>query len=145
MEWLFSFMKIIDANDADIQEINIKLDQFNNAKVAFLRQDEIFKKYVIKDNDKIIAGIESVIYQYNILYIHALFVDENFRHKGFGSVLLQKVESNAIDVGAKLSHLDTFDFQAKDFYLKHGYEIFGILDNCPQCHKRYYMKKIIAK
>jgi hypothetical protein len=56
------------------------------------------------------------------------------------SVLLQKVESNAIDVGAKLSHLDTFDFQAKDFYLRHSYKIFGISDNYP-----YYTKKVIAK
>ncbi len=42
-----------------------------------------------------------------------------------------------------LIHLDTFDFQAKDFYLKHGYDIFGILDECPQKHKRYFMKKFI--
>lgn len=44
-----------------------------------------------------------------------------------------------------LSHiiLDTFDFQAKNFYIKQGYEIFGILDNCPEGHKRYYMKKNI--
>ncbi|MBV1820626.1 hypothetical protein [Anaerosalibacter bizertensis] len=43
----------------------------------------------------------------------------------------------------KLIHLDTFDFQAKDFYIKHGYEVFGILDDCPSGHKMYYMKKNI--
>jgi ADP-ribose pyrophosphatase YjhB (NUDIX family) len=37
--------------------------------------------------------------------------------------------------------LDTFDFQAKDFYLKHGYDIFGVLGNCPPGHERYYMRK----
>ncbi|PPE03578.1 hypothetical protein HCUR_00960 [Holospora curviuscula] len=25
----------------------------------------------------------------------------------------------------------TFDFQVKDFYLKQGYEIFGVLEDCP--------------
>lgn len=45
----------------------------------------------------------------------------------------------------KLIHLDTFDFQAKDFYMKHEYEIFGILDDCPIEHKRYYMKKLYVK
>ena len=46
-------------------------------------------------------------------------------------------------MGAYLSHLDTFDFQAKDFYLKHGYEIFGTLENCPPNHNRYYLKKAL--
>ena len=44
----------------------------------------------------------------------------------------------------RLIHLDTFDFQAKDFYLKHGYEVFGVLDDCPKGHKRYYMKKVLV-
>ena len=38
--------------------------------------------------------------------------------------LLNKVESEAKAIGATLAHLDTFDFQAKDFYIKHGYEVF---------------------
>jgi hypothetical protein len=33
--------------------------------------------------------------------------------------------------------------QDKDFYLRHGYEIFGVLDNCPPGHQRYYMKKLL--
>ena len=40
-------------------------------------------------------------------------------------------EEEAKAMGATLVHLDTFDWQAKDFYLKHGYEIFGVLDDCP--------------
>ena len=57
--------------------------------------------------------------------------------------MLQKVEEQAKSFGSKLVHLDTFDFQARDFYLKHGYEIFGTLENCPEGHNRYYMKKIL--
>jgi hypothetical protein len=60
-----------------------------------------------------------------------------------GTILLNKVEEKAKQLGATLSHLDTFDFQAKDFYLKHGYEVFGVLDDCPKDHKRYYMKKVL--
>ena len=70
-----------------------------------------------------------------------LFVDKNHRRKDLGSKLLQHVENEARDFGATLSHLDTFDFQAKDFYLKHGYEIFGTLEDCPPGHERYYLKK----
>lgn len=31
--------------------------------------------------------------------------------------------------------------QAKDFYMKHGYELFGTLEDCPEGHCRYYLKK----
>ena len=31
----------------------------------------------------------------------------------------------------------------KDFYIKQGYEILGVLDDCPLDHKGYYMKKNI--
>jgi hypothetical protein len=36
-------------------------------------------------------------------------------------------------------------FQAKDFYLKHEYEVLGILDDCPKGHKRYYMEKVLEE
>lgn len=43
--------------------------------------------------------------------------------------------------GITPASLDTFDFQAKDFYLKHGYEIFGVLKDCPVGHECYYLSK----
>jgi hypothetical protein len=46
-------------------------------------------------------------------------------------------------VGCTMSHLDTFDFQARDFYERNGYELFGALDDCPPGHKRYYLKKAL--
>ena len=62
-----------------------------------------------------------------------------------GQIVLGEILScpSVKKLGATLAHLDTFDFQAKDFYLKHGYEVFGILDDCPKGHKRYYMKKVL--
>ena len=91
----------------------------------------------------IIVGINSKMYCWNCLYIDVLWVKEEYRKEGLGSKILNEIEKVAKDKGCYLIHLDTFDFQAKDFYLKHGYDIFGILDECPQRHKRYFMKKII--
>ncbi|MDP3533326.1 MAG: GNAT family N-acetyltransferase [Alphaproteobacteria bacterium] len=118
-----------------------KIVSFNNLQEKFINNNLIFNNYIIKDCDEIIAGINSVITYWNILFISILFVDENHRGKNLGSLLLRKVEDEAKSLGVTLVHLDTFDFQAKDFYLKHGYEIFGILDDCPKDHKRYYLKK----
>ena len=64
---------------------------------------------------------------------------------GLGSKLLAEVERTAVEAGCTLIHLDTFDFQAKDFYLRHGYEVFGVLEDCPEGHCRYYLKKKLAQ
>ncbi|HXH54268.1 MAG TPA: GNAT family N-acetyltransferase [Gammaproteobacteria bacterium] len=80
---------------------------------------------------------------WEMLYIDVLFVDKDYRGPQFGSLLLSKVESEAKPMEASLSHLDTFDWQAKDFYLKTGDEIFGTLDACSPRYKRYYMKKAL--
>lgn len=101
-------------------------------------------KRVIKDsNGNVLAGINSELYIWKCLSIDWLWVKEEFRKTGYGSILLNEVEKIAKEKGCYLIHLDTYDFQAKDFYLKHGYEIFGVLEDCPLGHKRYYMKKSI--
>lgn len=133
---------IIPASPTEADYIDDKLGEYNDSKVPFTQTpNPILQNYIIKDKDEIIAGIKADIYHWRILYVAALFVDEKYRGHGLGSTLLNKVESEAKKIGGTLVHLDTFDFQAKDFYLRHGYEIFGVLDDCPKGHKRYYLKK----
>ncbi len=136
--------KLSIATNAEAEILNDKMDMFNGKQFAFHGDVEVLKNYVVKDNGTVIAGIRSCFYLGKCVVINVLFVDENHRHKGLGSLLLNKVEVEAKAIGARLIHLDTFDFQAKDFYLKYGYEIFGVLDNCPPGHKRYYMKKTLG-
>lgn len=133
---------ITSATQAEVEYVDNKLGEFNRSQVPATQEPTlILKNYIIKDNGTIIAGIKSDIYHWGILYVEVLFVDESHRHKGLGSALLQKVEEEAKAMGATLVHTDTFDFQALDFYLKHGYEVFGVLEDCPKDHKRYYLKK----
>jgi GNAT superfamily N-acetyltransferase len=68
------------------------------------------------------------MYCWRTVQIESLWVDPRYRSKGYGSTLLRKVEEEAHKRGCSLIHLDTFDFQAKDFYLAHAYEVFGVLD-----------------
>jgi len=131
------------ATNAEAETLNDKIDAFNGKQVSFYGDVETLIDYVIKDNGTIIGGIRSCFYLGTCLAINVLFVDENHRYKGLGNLLLNKVETEATALGARLIHLDTFDFQAKDFYLNYGYEIFGILEDCPPGYKRYYMRKYL--
>lgn len=119
--------------------------EYNLSKVPFTQEPPFISiNRVIKGvNGEVLAGINCILYCWNCLYVDVLWVKQEYRKEGYGSALLNEVEKIAKEKGCNLIHLDTFDFQAKDFYLKHGYEVFGVLDACPVGHKRYYMKKNI--
>ncbi len=52
-----------------------------------------------------------------------------------------RAELEARQRGARCAYLDTFSFQAPDFYKKQGYEVFGELRDFPEGHRRYFLRK----
>ena len=135
--------KIENCKDGDADYIIDRLVEYNLSKVP-AEQDVLFDildKKITDDNGNIIAGCVARMYCWNVAYVDTLWVDETYRGKGLGAKLLEEVEITAKEKGCYLIHLDTFDFQAKGFYEKQGYEVFGVLDNCPTEHCRYYLKK----
>ncbi len=100
--------------------------------------DGIFK--CVKKDDLIVGGISGDIELLSGLHIKTLWLDAEYRGKGMGSKLLNKLENEAIQKGAKFSYLETFDFQAKDFYINNGYKIFSKLDFNGK-NTLYFMKK----
>ena len=135
--------KIESCKDGDSDYIIDRLVDYNLSKAPATQEvffDTLDKK-ITDDNGKIIAGCISRMYCWNVAYVDTLWVDEKYRAKGLGSKLIIEVEETAKEKGCYLIHLDTFDFQAKEFYEKHGYKLFGVLENCPKEHCRYYLKK----
>jgi GNAT superfamily N-acetyltransferase len=108
---------------------------YNYARVAVLARDA---------HDDVIGGIHGELV-WEWLYIQTLWVDEAHRGDGIGSQLLSRLEAMALSRGFSKSHLETTDFQALDFYLKHGYEIFGELDGKPAGSTWYYIKKDLSQ
>jgi GNAT superfamily N-acetyltransferase len=77
------------------------------------------------------------------LNVELLFVDEGARHKGVGRRLLETAEQKARELGARNATLNTFEWQARAFYLRQGYEEFGRIDNFIQGFYVAYMKKAL--
>jgi GNAT superfamily N-acetyltransferase len=101
--------------------------------------------FVLRPNPwSVVAGVTGHLVLGNCLSIEILWVEPEHRKKGYATQLMQAIESAARDHGSKLAFVDTFDFQALGFYQKIGYELFGVLDDCP-CpgNKRYYLKKVL--
>jgi GNAT superfamily N-acetyltransferase len=97
--------------------------------------------FVLRAPDqKIVGGLIGATY-WNWLYIDLLFVKEELRGRGYGHRLLEMAEDEARNRGAKNVYLDTFSFQAPDFYTGHGYQVFGKLQNFPTGHQRFFLTK----
>ena len=75
------------------------------------------------------------------LFIQLLWLDEAHRGQDLASRAMDAIEDEARAFGAKRAYLDTFSFQARPFYEKRGYRVFGTLENYPDAHSRYWMTK----
>lgn len=133
---------MIKSTDEEIELIDNKLGDYNKTQVQYTsKMDYVPLNFHIKNEQgRIIAGINALTC-WQMLHISELYVDDNYRGQDIGTILLNKVESQAKAIGATTSHTDTFDWQAKDFYLKLGYEVFGVIDDCPKGHKRFFLMK----
>lgn len=135
--------EIVNCIDNDAEYICDKLVEYNLSQIPKTQEIDFMNinKKIINENNDVIAGCVAKMYCWKVIYIDILWVDEKYRGYGFGKKLLNEIERVALEEGCSLIHLDTFDFQAKDFYIKQGYEMFGILEDCPENHCRYYLKK----
>ncbi|MCM1165116.1 MAG: GNAT family N-acetyltransferase [Lachnospiraceae bacterium] len=135
--------EIRDCPEEELDEIYDGLTEHIFQSVPELRQNKHFdiNKKITDEDGNIIAGCVANGWWWKAVYVDTLWVSEEYRRKGLGSILLGTVERIAAENGCTLIHLDTFDFQAKDFYIKQGYEVFGVLENSPEGHCRYYLKK----
>jgi ribosomal protein S18 acetylase RimI-like enzyme len=118
------------------------LVQFNESQVGDARFKE-FGIFAASESEAIIAGLLGHTL-WNGFFISALWVAEAVRRKGIGRQLIAKAEELAIQNGCDHIHLDTFDFQARDFYEKNGFQIFGTIEDYPIGHKRYYLIKKLS-
>ena len=58
-----------------------------------------------------------------------------------GSQLLLSAEQYARERGCQSVHRETFSFQARPLYEKHGYEVFAQLEDFPPGHTKYFLRK----
>jgi GNAT superfamily N-acetyltransferase len=118
-----------------------QLIQFNSrcAGEGNFRQLAVF----LRDSDENLIGglIGSTYWQW--LYIDVFWIHESCRGGGYGTSLLDAAEQEAIKRGCRYAYLDTFDFQAPEFYQKLGYVVFGELRDFPAGHSRFFLRKVL--
>ena len=78
------------------------------------------------------------------IHIKALVVDKGHQKKGLGASLLAELEEEATEAGVTSITLSTKSYQARDFYVKQGYEIYASLSDVPQkgVTKYHFIKRL---
>ena len=78
------------------------------------------------------------------IHIKALVVDKGYQKKGLGASLLAELEEKAAEAGVISITLSTKSYQARDFYIKQGYEIYASLEDVPQkgVTKYHFIKRL---
>ena len=93
------------------------------------------------DNDKLIGGAIGFV-EFNWYFLDLLYIDEEYRNRNIGTNLIKEIEKFALEEHLTGVRMETWNFQAKGFYEKNGYSVFGEIKDCPPGTIDYHLKKI---
>ena len=97
--------------------------------------------FVLRDSDdEVVGGVIGSTF-WNWFHVNLMWIREDLRGQSYGEQLLALAEDEARKRGAEHAYLDTFSFQAPEFYKKFGYQVYGELDDFPTGHRLYFMTK----
>ena len=136
-------MHLVATENHNISEVSSELEarlrDFNEASAGPLRSKPVALT-VRDDSGRLIGGLTAEIF-WNTLYIDVLWVDAEYRGQGYGTLLLQEAEREALADSCEVVYLSTFDFQAPGFYARHGYRACGELQDVPRGSRRQWFCK----
>lgn len=122
-----------------LKDLRLELPQTENRHLVFAATD---------NKGELLGGVTAST-SYSWLLIKTLWVHNDHRSMGIGRALMQKAESSGLNAGCHSAWLDTSNPDAKQFYSKLGYTVFGELQNkalqVPTSHRRWFMKNVLIE
>ena len=133
-----------DAQDSVRKTVGVALTQFDRR----FAPESTFEPLVItalSSDNKVIGGLAGQLCpDWHWARIAMLWVEETYRIQGIGRQLLQAAELEAVRGGCNYMQLETFSFGARGFYEKQGYLVFGVQEDFPPGHRRFYLRKTLS-
>ena len=93
---------------------------------------------------EVVGGVHGAT-MWQWLMIDGVWVAADPRGQGLGRRLVLAAEAAAIARGCRGAWLGTFDFQARGFYERLGYTVFGELPGFPPGHTHFELRKQFAE
>jgi ribosomal protein S18 acetylase RimI-like enzyme len=125
----------------DVAALNERLYEFN---AAALNCDDgrDFAVFVRAEDGALRAGLYGWTWG-GRLEIQYLWVHESLRRQGVGSRLIAEAERIGRERGCQQMTVETNSYQAPDFYPRHGFAVYAILDGYPDGHQRVFLRKYL--
>jgi GNAT superfamily N-acetyltransferase len=126
--------------ETDLAVIDNGLAAFNQARAGADRHLPL--AVLIKDtaSGATIGGLWGDSF-YDWLFIKMFFIPDSLRGTGVGRRVMAEAERVAATRGCAGIWLDTFEFQARGFYEKLGFSVFGTLPDHPRGMSRFFLAK----
>lgn len=131
-----------DASQEDVQAVVAGLRDYNIAFIGPPNQQPM-RVFLRDDSGEIVGGLLGEM-RWRWAYVEKLWVSDSHRGQGHGSALLAAGEAHARAQGCIGIYLDTFEYQARPFYEKHGYTLFGTLEGYPPGFRQYFLSKRLS-
>jgi GNAT superfamily N-acetyltransferase len=132
---------VSDNSEETAQAIERGLNNYNRKAASGLNIESKPVNVAVRDtNGEVCGGIVARV-NADTLYVNLVWLDERLRGTGQGRAMMQKVEDEGRKLGARVAWLLTLSFQARPFYEKLGYRLFGEMPVDGGTHRRYFMQK----
>jgi len=96
--------------------------------------------YVVAQDGAILGGAYGTV-RWRWFDLDVVWLSDAVRGGGTGRMLMEQVEAAARAAEASAIRLSTLDFQARGFYQKCGYRVYGELPNYPETHTEFLLMK----
>jgi enamine deaminase RidA (YjgF/YER057c/UK114 family)/ribosomal protein S18 acetylase RimI-like enzyme len=128
-----------NATDEDVQFIREAIYEFNMSTLND-RNFNPLSIFVRDDTGEIVAGVIGGMWG-GWLHITELWVRADLRKQGYGTRLLEAAENEARAKNCRGVYLETFTFQAPEFYRQHGYQRAGQINDFPSGQTHFMLWK----
>ena len=92
------------------------------------------------DSEEVLGGLWGLSL-WGSFYIGLVVAPEDARGRGLGTQLMAQAEAEARTRGCRNLWLDTYAFQARAFYERLGFEVFGQIDGPAPMFPRWFLRK----
>ncbi|MEJ8824609.1 GNAT family N-acetyltransferase [Variovorax humicola] len=136
---------ITTATDEEVRSgyLGRQLRQFNYGFVDEYPEVQPVRLNAKDIDGKVVGGVRAFVFLY-WLQVDVLWVEDSARGRGLGGRLLAQAETLARELGARNARLETFEWQARGFYLKQGYVEFARIDKYADDFYLAFMRKALC-
>ena len=130
----------VEATDAEVENtIRAALGAFNRAAVDKPERQRF--NVVLRNHEGCMKGGLIASVNFDVMLIEDLFIEETHRRGGHGAKLMALAEEEGRLRGARRACVSTFSWQARPFYEKLGFRVFGQLPYRGGAHVLYWLDK----